>query len=549
VKKFDLRKAFIIILYMLVAAFLIVMVCSRSSFLYPFNNWDDANCFFTVGKSMFNGIVLYKDIYEQKGPLLYFIYGVAYLMSHTTFIGAFFIEVIFACVYMLALYKIARLYVDFIPSLAISALSVAISFSTYAFYFGGSAEELCFPLAAIPTYFLLKCFKNGDGKIAWYKMLISGFCAGCIFLIKFTILSFAIMFVLFVIIEFIRRKNYSGIWKAALLYLGGAMIAFIPWIIYFGVNGAFKDFYTVYIYNNIFIYGSSNGSLGFLTSTRIRIRNYFINFANVFVHNPLFCSLVIVGFFWIIFGNNIKRFSMDKVFVPLTGVTVFLCSFIGGYGYYYALPISLFTVFGLIAVYCVVSKGIIYYVTRLKREKEAEKVSASASQNISDGEASSFSSVSESGGEKTKERGKNFKNIVAAAVCAAATVISVGGCFLLSMNVSYIGYDRNGLFMYKFADIIKEKGGGTILNYGALDFGLYTVTDTLPTCKYFCGLNIGLSELKEVQDEFISEGKVDFVVCEVDYPENIDSHYTLIATDQKRFDDSENIIYLFQKNN
>lgn len=533
---------------MLLAAFLIVMVCSRSSFLYPFNNWDDANCFFTVGKSMLNGIVLYKDIYEQKGPLLYFIYGMAYLMSHTSFIGAFFIEVIFACIYMLAIYKICRLYVDFIPSLAISALSVAVSFSSYAFYFGGSAEELCFPLAAVPTYFLLKCFKDGNGKMAWYKLLISGFCAGCIFLIKYTILSFSIMFVLFVIIEFLRRKNFSGLWKAALLYLGGVAAALFPWIIYFGINGAFKDFYTVYIYNNIFVYGASGGNLGFLTSVRIKIRNYFINFANVFAHNTLFCTLVIVGFFWIIFGNNKKRFSMDKVFVPLTGVAVFLCSFIGGYGYYYALPISLFNVFGLMGIYKIARDGICYCVKKYNNEKAAENASAQSLAK-SEGDSSSVENT-EGAADKVADGKKKYRfTVCLAAACGAALALSVGGCFLLSMNVSYIGYDKNGLFIYKFAEIIEEKGGGTILNYGALDFGLYTVTDTLPTCKYFCGLNIGLNELKETQDEFISEGRVDFVVCEIEYPENIASHYTLIATDQKRFDDSENTIYLFQKTN
>ena len=43
----------------------VITLCSRSSFLYPLNNWDDANCFFTVGKSMFNGKVPYRDLIEQ----------------------------------------------------------------------------------------------------------------------------------------------------------------------------------------------------------------------------------------------------------------------------------------------------------------------------------------------------------------------------------------------------------------------------------------------------------------------------------------------------
>jgi len=101
--------------------------------------------------------------------------------------------------------------------------------------------------------------------------------------------------------------------------------------------------------------------------------------------------------------------------------------------------------------------------------------------------------------------------------------------------------------MFEFSAVIEEKGGGTILNYGTLDLGIYTLTDTLPICKYFCGLNIKLPELKETQDEFVREGKADFIVCEESYPENIDDHYTLVATGKKQFDDSDNEVYLFEK--
>ena len=57
------RTDFLIFLYCLLAAFVVLTICTKSSFLYPFNDWVDANCFFTVGKSMAEGKVLYRDIY------------------------------------------------------------------------------------------------------------------------------------------------------------------------------------------------------------------------------------------------------------------------------------------------------------------------------------------------------------------------------------------------------------------------------------------------------------------------------------------------------
>ena len=43
------------------AAFCIIAVMSTCSFLYPTNTWGDAQCFYTVGKSIAHGKVLYRD--------------------------------------------------------------------------------------------------------------------------------------------------------------------------------------------------------------------------------------------------------------------------------------------------------------------------------------------------------------------------------------------------------------------------------------------------------------------------------------------------------
>ena len=97
-------------LYIAAVGFLLLMICSRSSFLYPMNNWDDVNSYFTMGKGMMNGLVIYRDLYEQKGPYLYFLYGLAYLISHRTFAGVFAFEVVAAAFFLLFAYKSMRLF-------------------------------------------------------------------------------------------------------------------------------------------------------------------------------------------------------------------------------------------------------------------------------------------------------------------------------------------------------------------------------------------------------------------------------------------------------
>ena len=75
------------IVFLFILALISITICSKSSPLYPLNNWDDANCFYTVGRATLNGQVMYRDIFEQKGPWLYFIYMLASLISGSCFSG------------------------------------------------------------------------------------------------------------------------------------------------------------------------------------------------------------------------------------------------------------------------------------------------------------------------------------------------------------------------------------------------------------------------------------------------------------------------------
>ena len=71
----------------MIAAAAVLAIGTKSSFLYPLNDWVDSNCFYTMGKAMVHGKVLYRDLYEQKGPLLYMLHAVGYLISPGSFTG------------------------------------------------------------------------------------------------------------------------------------------------------------------------------------------------------------------------------------------------------------------------------------------------------------------------------------------------------------------------------------------------------------------------------------------------------------------------------
>ena len=100
----------LVFLFVLCAA--VITLCSKCSPIYPFNNWDDTNSFFTVGKAIANGKVVYRDIYEQKGPLLYYLFVLVYRISETTFIGAYIFEIAAAFLFLLLSLKTIHLFTD-----------------------------------------------------------------------------------------------------------------------------------------------------------------------------------------------------------------------------------------------------------------------------------------------------------------------------------------------------------------------------------------------------------------------------------------------------
>ena len=140
--------------FLILTATVTITIVSTCSPLYPFNPWDDANCFFTVGRGIIHGLVPYRDLYEQKGPVLYFIYALAALISEKSFIGAWLVECFMASVFAVFSWKTAKLFTE--PSkfaMALVPLFLGLTYTTRLFNFGGNAEEICFPRLTVALYF------------------------------------------------------------------------------------------------------------------------------------------------------------------------------------------------------------------------------------------------------------------------------------------------------------------------------------------------------------------------------------------------------------
>ena len=492
-------------LFFAISAALLLMLASRSSFMYIFNNWDDANSYFSMGKALFNGKMPYRDVFDQKGMYLYFLYGLCYLVSHTTFIGVYILEVILGSLDIIGFYKILRLYLGERLSFLFAPLSFAVIVISKSFWWGGAAEELCLPLYVWGMYLVMRYFRKdyAEGTMSFKHVFIGGILAGFVANMKFTGLGFFFAWMALVFFAFLAHRELVNGIKACCVFLFGMFLPFVPWVIYFGVQKSLYEWYWGYVYINVFLYpNTSEGGVYEFVYSLSKIL-YWLILDNLCYFIPL-----LPGLLYTFIARKQKGLTRLAVIV-LFGF-MFLGIFVGGRTLpYYSLPLGVFAVFGFAFVGHLM-EAVFPWI-----------------------------------GERDNITTKNYITYVIMTALAVFTV------FRFSMNIPFMSESKDNYYLYRFRDEVLEKDNPTLLNINALDIGLYTLTDIVPSCRWFQTQTLDVPEKENnpyaEQARYITEGLTDFVIARDYYPNNIFDKYELIDEATYSYSGYDFIYYLFRK--
>lgn len=437
----------------MIASAILLLVFSACSPLYPLNTWVDPNCFMTVARGMRAGMVPYRDLMEQKGPLLYFIHLIAVLISPNSFHGVYPIEVLAHTAFLFAAYKTARLFVrkGVLPVLIACLLALVNTYGS-----GDSAEMLCLPLLAWSFYDAVRYFISDDRRITKACLLRNGFFAGCVLWIKYSLLGLHFAWMAVIAIEsVVRERKILPAIKMCLIYLGGMALSALPWLVYFGANGAIGDLIDIYFVQNIVGYPSDNGM----------IHNIIHGLGNdVFSNLPL-ALLIAFGGIWLLFETGKNRRWLKICVIAMAAcmaVLLYMGGRFRGYTFY---------------VYAVFLPLLAADICRLFEDR------------------------------------RNGLRFVSAAV---SLCLLVGVCgweiYDSRRTVRNIAVSNDRLPQYQFAAEINKIENPTLLNFGFLDGGFYLAADVLPTERWFCKLNVASDDCFNAQSSAVEEGRVDYVV-------------------------------------
>ena len=477
------------IIVLIAAAIITLTFVSTCSPLYPFNPWNDINCFFTLGRGIIHGKVPYRDLYEQKGPILYFIYAFAAFISEKSFVGAWIVECIMASVYAVFSWKTVKLFTE-PPKFAVFLMPVliGITYNLRMFNYGGNAEELCFPLLSIAFYIGLKAIVQGDGLPADREALICGIITGILFWIKYTFIGFMGGFCFYILVLTIKRKNFSKLWSLVWRFAAGFIIVTTPVLIYFAVTGSLKYLWEAYFFNIVRFHNSSKQAEGLAAIPVIK-----------HIYSPVYSLLITSkmynGFGVMLVLTLISPFFAGRKHLKKT-LFFFAITFVFTVCVVFPRPLIVFYYAYILAYgFCLILIPVIKGLAAICRSDKLNPKLVSV---------------------------------------LISTVLIVLYLFALIQNKNYylLFKPKNYLAQYRYAEIINQTPDAKILTYDIMDFGFYNAAGVLPQNRYYCYLAMekDFPDILEEQNRLIKEGFYDYIVTSYNFNSTLDN-YEMISKD------------------
>ena len=263
-------------LLLLIYAVLVMLLCAGSS---PFIQYlsPDSSIFYTMGRSAQKGTVLYKEIADHKGFYLFLFNWIGAAITPNSMNGLFLVEVFFAWVKLVFVYKIARFFLESRKQCMLSAiLFLAVSSNFLSWNTGNLGEQFALAFWLISLYYMT-CYleKNKKtGEITEHKphyMFIHGVCACIVLFIQANLIAMWIPFGIGLAVILLKEKKVSNFFKNLAALLSGIGVTALPVVLYGIVNHCMEDMYYVMFEIN-FLY-SADGRIG--KSIGMYIKEFF----------------------------------------------------------------------------------------------------------------------------------------------------------------------------------------------------------------------------------------------------------------------------------
>lgn len=305
-------------------AFLYLLVCSGyTSPLFPdMINYDSA-IFMMVGKGILEGKELYAEIFDHKGPILFWLEALGMLGGRK---GIFLLQVIFmtANLYLMdktaSLWKLSKKKRLFVMLLTLVVLAYPLSN-------GNLSEEYGLPFVFLPLYLFLKEWKNKQSPRLFYSW-IYGVCFGIHLFIRVNNGISVCAIIACWLVWLIANKKYKEIALHLLIGLAGIAAITVPILLYFYARGTLYDMlYATFLFNLEY-----SSQMSFLTN--------FAYKSTILHLLILFSPLLLEAYILAVKEKGRMRWALE--FIVVVNILVLFLGY--GYNHYFTTAVPLVTV-------------------------------------------------------------------------------------------------------------------------------------------------------------------------------------------------------------
>ena len=413
-----------------------------------------------MGNGLVHGKIPYRDLFEHKGPIVYFVTAFCHLFPdpNTMFL---IIEIFCMSLFFFFAYKIFRKALNnFCSLLAILFLAFAVFTCWCRMFSGAPVEEFCLPIF---SYFLL-CwleFLTEKKSWTWTRSLFLGLCFGILFWVKFTMFYFIITPIIIWFIISLYRRQFHNVFINILCMVAGILIITAPILLFFAIYKAIDDLFYVYLFINLSSYDTTS------------MQNILSSFMLFFEIGPTILFFILWGIisFSIIHWKEPSGWLLLIAFIINLALITYTCK---GLTYYYG-QIFPYAILGITNILKLITTKI------------------------------NFSKLNQS---------------IKISIYILSLIIILGLCIPCSPSTQEWGRNENEYAPLVYAKIFnqfKDETGkeATFICYDIGDHGFYNAAEVTPSV-YFYAKNFfsknNFPDMFKSFDDYITNKKIDFII-------------------------------------
>ncbi len=229
-----------------VFVFAVMLIASKDSYLHDIYHHYDSAWFFMCGKAWMNGLTPYVDFSDSKGPLLWLIYGVGYLISPRNYVGVFWISCLAWTATLWLSYRSAFIICANRRRAFMAALFVAIAGLNPLVHNETRCEDFAMPFVATVIYVLCRLSTGVSRRATRWLMAELGAALAATFLMKYNITAMLLPFAVLALMIIARRDNITVMQAIGCMLAGGVAIL-LPFVVCFAIEGNLTDFVNDYL--------------------------------------------------------------------------------------------------------------------------------------------------------------------------------------------------------------------------------------------------------------------------------------------------------------